>query len=81
MRAREVAVPTAEDLARAADEITIVRRHYVPPTPFAPGRHTDGTAGKAVPKPGKGSSRKPRRTTGRQDGSTSGRQDGSTTGR
>lgn len=33
MRAREVARPTDEDLADAAENVTLVRRHYVPPSP------------------------------------------------
>lgn len=31
MRAREVARPTAEDLAEAERDLVIVRKHYVPP--------------------------------------------------
>lgn len=31
MRAREVARPTAEDLAEADRDLVIVRKHYVPP--------------------------------------------------
>lgn len=31
MRARDASQPTAEDLAAAERELTIVRRHYVPP--------------------------------------------------
>jgi hypothetical protein len=31
LRAREVATPTPRDLAEAADEVVLVRRHYVPP--------------------------------------------------
>ncbi len=34
MRAREVARPTDEDLAEAAESVTLVRRHYLPPTPI-----------------------------------------------
>lgn len=34
MRAREVAAPTAADLAEAEAELTIVRRNYVPPAPL-----------------------------------------------
>lgn len=30
MRARDAARPTAEDLARAEEELAIVRRHWVP---------------------------------------------------
>ncbi|MBB5869852.1 hypothetical protein F4553_003231 [Allocatelliglobosispora scoriae] len=30
MRARDAARPTAEDLARAEEELVIVRRHWVP---------------------------------------------------
>ena len=49
MRAREVAAPTAADLARAEAELTIVRRNYVPPAPLTTvhrttrGRRADGT--------------------------------------
>ena len=38
MRAREVAVPTAADLAEAERDLVIVRRHYTPPTPLTAGR-------------------------------------------
>lgn len=31
LRAREVATPSSQDLAEAADEVVLVRRHYVPP--------------------------------------------------
>lgn len=41
LRAREVALPSAEDLAQAEAETVIVRRHYVPPTVLAAGRRTD----------------------------------------
>jgi hypothetical protein len=34
MRAREVAVPTEEDLAEAARDLVLVRRNYVPPAPL-----------------------------------------------
>jgi hypothetical protein len=34
MRAREVATPTAADLAEAEKELVIVRRYYVPPAPL-----------------------------------------------
>lgn len=45
MRAREVAVPDAEDLAAAEAELVIVRRHYVPPTSLPAGRRTDRRGG------------------------------------
>jgi hypothetical protein len=51
MRAREVGAPTAEDLARAAEEVVIVRRNYVPPAPLSTprrptrGRRADGGRG------------------------------------
>ncbi len=41
MRAREVALPDAEDLAAAEAELVIVRRHYVPPTALSTGRRPD----------------------------------------
>ena len=41
MRAREVALPTAADLAAAEAEVTLVRRHYVPPTALTAGRKPD----------------------------------------
>ncbi len=34
MRAREVATPSAADLAAAEADVVIVRRHYVPPAPL-----------------------------------------------
>jgi hypothetical protein len=34
MRAREVATPTIEDLAAAAEDVVLVRRHYVPLKPI-----------------------------------------------
>ena len=41
MRAREVALPGDADLAAAEAEVTIVRRHYVPPTALTAGRRPD----------------------------------------
>ncbi len=41
MRAREVAIPTADDLAVAEAEVTLVRRHYVPPTALTAGRRSE----------------------------------------
>ncbi|MTD13482.1 hypothetical protein GIS00_05925 [Nakamurella sp. YIM 132087] len=38
LRAREYALPTAEDMAEAEEQVQLVRRHYVPPTPFAGAR-------------------------------------------
>ena len=35
MRAREAAVPSADDLAAADTEVVIVRRHYVPAAPLS----------------------------------------------
>jgi len=43
MRAREVAVPAAEDLLAAAADLVLVRRHYIPPTPLEAGRRRDRT--------------------------------------
>lgn len=40
-RARDVAMPTAVDLAQAADEVVIVQRNYTPPEPLASGRSGD----------------------------------------
>lgn len=34
IRARDYAAPTAEDLARAAEEVVIVQRHYTPAEPL-----------------------------------------------
>lgn len=45
MRAREVALPTAADLAAAEAELVIVRRHYVPPTSLSAGRRADRRGG------------------------------------
>ena len=41
LRAREAAQPTDDDLATAEAELTIVRRHYVPPTALTTGRRQD----------------------------------------
>ncbi len=41
LRAREVALPTAEDLAAAEQDVVLVRRHYVPPTALTAGRRRD----------------------------------------
>lgn len=38
MRARDVAAPSAADLAEAAADLVIVRRNYVPPAPLPPAR-------------------------------------------
>ena len=43
LRAREVALPSAADLAAAEDSLVMVRRHYVPPTVLATGRRPDRT--------------------------------------
>ncbi len=40
-RAREVAAPSAADLARAAEEVVIVRRNYTPPEPLRTSRTGD----------------------------------------
>lgn len=40
LRAREVELPTEEDLARAEAELVIVRRNYVPPTALSTGRRS-----------------------------------------
>ncbi len=45
MRAREVALPDAADLAAAEAELVIVRRHYVPPTTLPAGRRPDRRGG------------------------------------
>ena len=42
MRAREVATPSAADLAAAEQELQIVRRHYIPPAPLATTKKTQG---------------------------------------
>jgi len=54
MRAREVALPSDEDLAAAEAELVIVRRHYVPPTSLSAGRRPDRPGGEARPGPGPG---------------------------
>ena len=36
-RARDIARPTDEDIAAAEENLTIVRRHWVPREPFRPG--------------------------------------------
>ncbi len=56
MRAREVALPDAADLAAAESDLVIVRRHYVPPTSLSAGRRPDrrpgqGRAGNGTPDP------------------------------
>lgn len=43
LRAREVALPSAADLAAAEESLVMVRRHYVPPTVLAAGRRPDRT--------------------------------------
>lgn len=40
-RAREVATPTAADLAQAAEEVVVVHRNYTPPEPLRAGRAAD----------------------------------------
>ena len=40
-RAREVGAPTADDLARAEEEVVVVRRNYTPPEPLRNGRAGD----------------------------------------
>lgn len=45
MRAREVALPDAADLAAAEADLVIVRRHYVPPTSLSTGRRPDRRPG------------------------------------
>jgi hypothetical protein len=42
MRAREVATPSAADLAAAEQELQIVRRHYIPPAPLATTKKAQG---------------------------------------
>ena len=63
MRAREVAVPTEQELAEAERDLVIVRRNYVPPAPL----HGATTKGRS------GGKRGDRRRSGdrkRQDGNT-----------
>lgn len=40
-RAREVAMPSAADMALAEEEVVVVRRNYTPPEPFRNGRAGD----------------------------------------
>ncbi|WP_354527521.1 hypothetical protein [Nakamurella sp. UYEF19] len=58
MRAREVAAPTAADLAQAAEELVIVRRHYVPPAPLAAGKKEPGGSPKAPDQRGRAENRR-----------------------
>lgn len=48
LRAREVEIPTDDDLAAAERDVVIVRRNYVPPTALPPGRR----AGRGRPEAG-----------------------------
>lgn len=47
MRAREVAQPSAQDLAEAERDLVIVRRHYVPPAPLVTKKNEAGRGGRA----------------------------------
>ena len=67
MRAREVAQPSAQDLADAERDLVIVRRHYVPPAPLVT---------KKADAPGRGDSARPDDTAGRVDGRRGGRRSG-----
>jgi len=70
MRAREAAVPSADDLAAAAAEVVIVRRHYVPPAPLAAGNKDEQAGdGRGAEQRGRGienrrGGRRPQRGTG-----------------
>lgn len=67
MRAREVAAPSAQDLADAESELVLVRRHYVPPEPLVTKK------GDAAGRSGSGRSED---TAGRGDGRRAGRRSG-----
>ncbi len=67
MRAREVAEPTAADLADAERDLVLVRRHYVPPEPLLT---------KKADVPGKGASGRSGDSAGRSDGRRGGRRSG-----
>ncbi len=54
MRAREVGLPTAADLAEAEAELVVVHRHYVPDAPLIPRSGRDrgsDRGGRRRPKP------------------------------
>jgi len=64
LRAREVALPSADDLAAAERDLVIVRRHYVPPTALSTGRRQEwpnkrGSAGGSSGAGGAGAGSKP----------------------
>lgn len=64
LRAREVALPSADDLAAAERDLVIVRRHYVPPTALSTGRRQEwpnkrGSAGGGSGAGGAGAGSKP----------------------
>lgn len=68
MRAREVAQPSAQDLADAERDLVLVRRHYVPPAPLAPKKgETPGRSGtgRADESGGRGDGRRGGRRSGR----------------
>ena len=67
MRAREVAQPSAQDLAEAERDLVLVRRHYVPPAPLAT---------KKSEVPGKNSAGRSDESAGRGDGRRGGRRSG-----
>jgi len=63
LRAREVATPTAQDLAAAGADLVLIRRNYVPPAPLPTGRRSarsgnrrgrGGRSGRAGENPGEG---------------------------
>ncbi len=51
MRAREVARPSAAELAAAEKDLVIVRRYYVPPAPLPTGKKSESTASDRRPEP------------------------------
>lgn len=68
MRAREVAQPSAQDLADAERELVLVRRHYVPPAPLAPQKSEPparGGAGRSDESGGRGDGRRGGHRSGR----------------
>jgi hypothetical protein len=48
MRAREVGAPTPEDMARAEQEVVIIRRNYVPPAPLTTARRPPRAKGQGA---------------------------------
>lgn len=71
MRAREMASPTAEDLAAAAESVVLVRRNYLPAEPLTMPRRARRTPGRREQR-GKRRSGDPDAAGRRQDGNAGG---------